>query len=81
MEKPAEILKLEEFYNRTILEIDYTIDSDNQVVLLNLSSSSNIEDIEPLKELKFLKILFLSGNQISNIEPLKELKLLTTLSL
>lgn len=80
MEKPAEILKLEKFYNITLLEKNYVLNENNQIVILDLSENQ-ISNIEPLKNLKSLESLYLYDNQISNIEPLIELKSLTTLSL
>lgn len=80
MEKPAEILKLEEFYNITIPKVNYELDEKNQIISLHLSNYQ-ISNIEVLSELELLTTLYLADNQIDNIEPLKNLKSLILLDL
>ena len=72
MTKPAEIVKLEEFYNITLTEDHYKLDKNNQIIILDLKENL-ISDIKILKELKSLIFLDLSYNQINNIRDVKEL--------
>lgn len=72
MNKPAEILKLEKFYNITLSEQNYELDKNNQILILNLANKK-ISDLEPLNDLKSLTVLDLTYNQISDTESLKDL--------
>ena len=80
MTKPAEILKLEKFYNITLSEKHYRLNENNQIIFLDLSDN-NISNIEILKDFKSLIELDLTDNAISNIEVLKELESLKKLEL
>jgi internalin A len=77
MNKPAEILKLEKFYNITLSEQNYELDKNNQILILNLANKK-ISNLEPLKDLKSLTTLDLTYNQINDMESLKDLLLQLT---
>ncbi len=80
-EKPKEILEIEKFYGITlteskninnILENQFLLDSDKQIIGLNLSKNQ-ISQFTILKSLTSLSYLSLSKNQITNLSSLKEL--------
>lgn len=91
MNKPDEILRIEEIYGIKIEEFDiknpsppehnfYKLDKKNNVVSLNLSYNG-ITEIQCLEPLQQLTDLDLADNQITEIKGLESLKKLTKLEL
>jgi len=56
-------------------------DEKRRTVCLNLLNNETIQDLSPLKELKYLSIIYLGFNQIQDLSPLKDLKHLSIIYL
>ncbi|RVT78714.1 TIR domain-containing protein [Flavobacterium sufflavum] len=87
MDKPTEILELEEYYGISLTESSssfqnnsYSLNENHEIVGLNLSKCQ-ISEISILKDLVSLTILKLGENKISDISSLENLVLLTNLNI
>jgi len=80
MSKPEEIIELEKIYGIAIGNYRYELDSQEDIIELDLSGR-NISEIKGLEQFKQLLRLDLSNNQIREIKGLGELKHLKQLDL
>ncbi|WP_028667519.1 COR domain-containing protein [Runella zeae] len=78
--KPKQILELEDYWGIEIWAGNYRIDSNGEITNLTLIDKQ-ISDLDPIKELIYLKDLRLLHHKITDISPLRNLTRLAILDL